>query len=1393
MATNRWVMNRAGILNFWFYAEEVFELSEGRLIFRGANGSGKSVTMQSFLPLVLDGDKRPSRLDPFGSKDRKIEYYLLGELESGISDRTGYLYLEFIQPDTGKTVTIGIGLRARRGAAQVGFWGFAITDGRRIGQDFFLYDVDHYERQGDKIPLDRLELEALIGQGGKVVREQGEYRQLVNQLLFGFGDIESFKDLLELLIQLRSPKLSKEFKPSTIYGILNEALPPLSDDDLRPLSEVLEDMDEIGDRLDELRIHRNEAETLAKSYNQYNEMRLFELSSKVIEASGQRDRKEIEVSEQQLEWSKLNEEVEQTSDLLRASEQQLLHNEQEVDLLSRSEAMEKQRELESIELQLKETQAEIKRTEQRSQANQAERSKKAGRVEADRKLADRHGAEQKELRETMDELSQELEFQDHQLYERQWQANQRREEDSLWNGWRRDVAGYRTKLKEVLALCRLERDALVRSQEAEAGMSAAREKRDLQEREMQTKEEGLKQAILTQEDALLAWLKGLEQLMLTDEAWRKMLQRLHKYPELTYEEIIAPVKQAWDLLLERNTAERLQGEHDLGLRTQERDQLQTELESWSRFREPEPERSEARTRSRARRMQAQAVEGKEDNEERMVTAGAPLYACCEFRGNVGEATRAVLESVLHRAGLLDAWITADAIALQEQEEEVWLTSAPVLFGYTLADYLDPVPPANSGLTVQQIDDILRTIQIGENLGGANGAGGSEGSAYVTEAGQFVLGPLAGQAASKPRAEWIGAEARKQTRLAEMQRLQEAIILVEQQRTSQQAKLTELAKQLAAAKLEREAAPTEERLSAANRALQLALANLEHAKQIESEASEKYKEAIRKWRDLQRNVLEQTAEWSRLKKEKDFTEALDALQNYEGLGLELKSSYAISMRIDRELQQLEEEIERITEQLEEEEEHLAALGGKEKQFQAGVDSLIRLIREMGIYDIYKQLQELKELGASLKRTVSSCHGQLRKLEGELGGSRELLKRGQEELVRLENGFQEANLQLRKEWQWKLISFGGEHPLSSLAIDTAAALLRMAQEVHKLLRGRYDSRRKELVTSQLQETFALAKNALLDYSLEQRYDEAVDRLFIESLRDRNQPWSPSMLLGELTRLEEEQRLLIDEKDRELYEQILIHSVGRAIKDKINRAEQWVAEMNHFMEDRVTSSGLVLSLEWTPRPARNERELDTEKLVRLLRKNPNTLLEEEIEQMVDHFRSRIRWAKEEVEDGESLRKWIQELLDYRGWFSFTLYYRKGSQPRRELTDSRFNVLSGGEKAMAMYIPLFAATDSRFKDSRATAPRIISLDEAFAGVDDENMKDMFRLLTEMRFDYMMTSQVLWGCFETVPALSIYEVYRPMDVDFVTLIPYFWNGFQRRMVEEGEWTMMKEAAAGRA
>ena len=121
-------MNRAGLLNFWYYSDEIFNFADGKLLLRGSNGSGKSVTMQSILPVLLDGRTSSDRLDPFGSRARKIEDYLLGEKEIvDREERTGYLFLEFKQKDLDQYITVGIGLQARR-YKNLNFWGFVITD-----------------------------------------------------------------------------------------------------------------------------------------------------------------------------------------------------------------------------------------------------------------------------------------------------------------------------------------------------------------------------------------------------------------------------------------------------------------------------------------------------------------------------------------------------------------------------------------------------------------------------------------------------------------------------------------------------------------------------------------------------------------------------------------------------------------------------------------------------------------------------------------------------------------------------------------------------------------------------------------------------------------------------------------------------------------------------------------------------------------------------------------------------------------------------------------------------------------------------------------------------------------------------------------------------------------
>ena len=161
----RWMLHRMGLINFWFYDEEEFDFANGKLLLRGTNGSGKSVTMQSFIPLVLDGNKSPERLDPFGSRARRMEDYLLGEEGARKhEERTGYLYMEFKLGDLERFLTIGIDLKAQRGRP-VDFWGFSISDGRRIGKDISLYREGISPDDGEKvrIPLSKIQMKELVG------------------------------------------------------------------------------------------------------------------------------------------------------------------------------------------------------------------------------------------------------------------------------------------------------------------------------------------------------------------------------------------------------------------------------------------------------------------------------------------------------------------------------------------------------------------------------------------------------------------------------------------------------------------------------------------------------------------------------------------------------------------------------------------------------------------------------------------------------------------------------------------------------------------------------------------------------------------------------------------------------------------------------------------------------------------------------------------------------------------------------------------------------------------------------------------------------------------------------------------------------------------------------
>ncbi len=289
----RWKMNKLGFLNFWLYDQDEFPLHDGHILLRGNNAAGKSITTQSFVPFILDGDKRPERLDPFGSRDRKMEFYLLGDNER--EESTGYLYLEFRKPGTEEYRTIGVGMRAQRGKG-IDFWGFCLRDGRRIGPG----GLQLFERMGGQnLPLSKRKLHQLIDDPKCWAESQTAYKEMVNDQIFRFEDIRQYDQLVQLLIMVRAPKLSKDFRPTEVKKLLNLSLQVLTDDDLSAMVSTMEQMDNLEDTLHGYQAAMQSARIIRTEYNRYNQYILGRKGQAYLDAreTTQRLRKQLRDAE----------------------------------------------------------------------------------------------------------------------------------------------------------------------------------------------------------------------------------------------------------------------------------------------------------------------------------------------------------------------------------------------------------------------------------------------------------------------------------------------------------------------------------------------------------------------------------------------------------------------------------------------------------------------------------------------------------------------------------------------------------------------------------------------------------------------------------------------------------------------------------------------------------------------------------------------------------------------------------------------------------------------------------------------------------------------------------------------------------------------------------------
>lgn len=1394
---NRWQLARAGLFNFWYYDEEEFQFADGKLLLRGTNGSGKSVTMQSLIPVLLDGRKSPDRLDPFGSRARRMEDYLLGEKEvTELNERTGYLYLEYQRPGTKQYLTTGMGLKAKR-QSPLDFWGFVIWDNRQIGTDLLLYKTERaLNGKQEKIPLTRRELENVIGEGGEVVKTQREYMELINRHLFGFKSLEDYDDLIKLLIQLRSPKLSKDFRPTVVYEILNESLPSLSDDELRPLSDTIENMDQIKSQLDQIQREDQAVKRLLRPYDLYNQKIRIEKAEGLLQTHKLvlETKKAVELLHIKRETSQetLNE-LQQKEELLR-QEHGILEGEREA--LQEHDVFKAEKEkAELLARQGKNTEGLNTKKDQLAKSSSQESQLREQISQLETKQRSFMANLEEELDE-LDFLAEDAGLLSHDVAASEFKKKV--EQEFSFALWKKETRDYQTVLDKVLDSLRQEAQARGKYQEVELELGEAKKAWDDAQHQEKKWTEVLQEEQSQWVQNLFAWQGENQALALEEIELQTLAQRVRAYPEkVSLDALREPFHKAVNRFREEIGREVL-------LQTHKRDQLKklisektNALETWRKLKDPEPPKHPLTLEARK-------------NLEKQNIPYVPFYAAVEFQEHVPSETRERLESALKEMGILDALIIPERFSLPPKNDRI-LKPNPHILAHTLADYLYPTPVEGVSLGAVDIDEILRTILVENEAIG-------EGSMTLSLEGSYQIGSLLGHAPLEETARYIGKEARRLLRMREMAKLEAEREDLRQQVMDVEGQLQVLNQRREKIELEYQAFPSEQSVREAYDFLYTARQDVLNREKEVQKKDEKLKMVLEAWRTIKAQVQELSRTLTLPLDPPSYEKAREAMAKYRE-GLNSIETLHIQLRsLKSEQAAKQEHLESIIEDVDELRGEINLLESEKKTLILQLEHVEVRLKELGAEEIQKKIQAVLTRLNSIPKEIEDCVQKCTNLRRDL-------ENFAEKIVDQELDLQRAYT-LRLAW---VQAFQTEESLQASFIllpeeaDSEAHSPERTQVIKRAERilaeanssegGRNSSTLpdRDNLRERINEAFNREMANLVEYRLTQQmtFEENSAREATEqepfSEADWPELWqkrwdelrqkrrrlqlvleydgkrvNPYYLRAQLEKNMALQRQLLNEKDRELYEEIIMNSVGRIIRGRIQRAEHWVEEMNHLMAERDTSSGLRFRIRWKPRVAEHEDEIDTQALVELLKSDPRLLKESDMSRITHHFRVKIERAKQQLElkgFGESLHLIIKEMLDYRKWFEFRLFFQKEGENWRELTDRAFYQFSGGEKAMAMYIPLFSAAYSRYSDARPDAPRIISLDEAFAGVDENNIRDMFDLLEKLEFNYIINSQALWGDYDTISHLAIAELVRPKNAPFVTVIRYNWDGKIRRLM----------------
>ncbi len=1277
---------RMGVINLYEYANEVFVFEDGKLVIKGANGVGKSRALELTFPLLLEGNIAEYRVDTSGKQGRPFAWNLsLGDV---YTKRVGYVWLETLMPvgEEGETeyVTVGMGASGgQSGGSQTtdSTWFFLVRGARIHDPARELGEVD-LAPEGQ--PLSRRALPAALGASGRTFTAAIDYRRAVNDALFGFASMDAYQSMVNLLFLLRRPKLAEVLTPEVFDEQLTNSLPELDLTLVKEGADRLDMLERMRERIDGLRADHDAAVTFGQVYERYVQRLGHERATRLLDT--ERIRQAAETAEADL----------------RAQREQLgrdevRHTEQLVDADARRERLEGQREALLRKLNSPGAQR-LNEAAAAAQAAEKTYGARQQRVLGLREDLDERRGELRQLTEDTEEVEAHLRV-------AQTAIDARLDECGVRSRpWPEALDALAAHVDTVERERRHREQLLARAAQLDAELDRVVDALERAERHA----ERLVGALETkQADALTAgeaastarqevaeqvkwWASDLVELEFTAERVEQIIDGLDGESAALD---LGPVAVAHDHHRERTQARRAASEHQLQGLERDLETARDELDRLARGLNGRPERASWRS-----------------------DAEAPaLWELVDFADRLTAAQRGGLEAALDASGLLAGVPVADGV--RTADGQLLLTAAERVSGRSLDDVLIADPDAAD---VDALRAVLASVAIVER--DADGAVARRGPVVLGLDGSFALGPLRARR-SVGAAAWVGASARERSRVARQAELEGELDRLRAEVEGVERTLRALEASAARATSEAQALLGRDREYAAARSrLHTAEAAAEVARDAVRVAEEDVVAARAATRDAR--LVASSFQREHELPDRPVRQALS-----DGLA-ELRT-------LLRELRQPAERLARDRGRREAVESKLHA----KEQSLASADAELDVAdeereRRAGELEMIKQLEgpELLSVQDELDRTEPALAEVKAALKALSDAGDELTKR---------SAVLDARVEV-VEGRVKAATAGMHAAQAALAMLGAHGLLELptgpSDAVVEAARGLVGAQPPTESLTQLNTHVSAQITALREalspsrgYVVSQEYPGDDRDLLVVTVSRSGDHQRVRDLADQLGAELDSLKASISEQERQLMRKWIVDGLADALAVRLAEVREQVERTNRVLARCRTHFGIRVGLRWEIEAEAADALRET---VTLLSRGPG-MLDAEAQALLGQQLQALIDAERDRGDGTTAEQ-IARALDYRAWHRFWVHVTRDGGPTRKLTNRLLVAGSGGERAIMLQLPLFAALAGFFDGAALPGPRALVLDEAFEGIDDAHARQMLEVLGELDLDFMMASYKL-------------------------------------------------------